>query len=121
MLRKGRRRVTSTETLSLTLQVSLAELKQEVNAAKSLSNSASAVLQTNASLQDVQHRIFTPRTAPSPKAARPLLRLGDARRVPHEESPAPQITTTPPQAMQWLATGVSPSFPQSALAHAHPG
>lgn len=95
------------------VQVSLAELKQEVNAAKSLSNSASSVLQTNASLLEAQHRIVTPKTAASARAVRSPLKLEDSEHVPAadapacKDSPATGIMTIRPEAIQWLATGVS--------------
>ena len=95
------------------VQVSLAELKQEVNAAKSLSNTASSVLQTNASLLEAQHRIVTPKTAASARAVRSPLKLEDSEHVPAadapacKDSPATGIMTIRPEAIQWLATGVS--------------
>ena len=92
------------------MQLSLAELKQEVNAAKSLSNSASAVLQTNAGLQDAQHKLGATTTAALSATA--SLKLGDADHVPNapircENGPAPPDLASRPELIQWLATGVS--------------
>ena len=95
-------------------QVSLAELKQEVYAAKSLSTSASAVLQTNASLLNLQHRIVAPSArCPSATAAKAVLRPGepqDCLTVDAEartKAGAGQTAALPlPQTIQWLATGV---------------
>ncbi len=92
--------------------MSLAELKQEVNAAKSLSTSASAVLQTNASLQDAQLKLPAP--SPTVQSIRPNLKPEDAKQVPEtsvpatrEGGPAPADTAPRPELLQWLATGVS--------------
>ena len=96
------------------MQVSLAELKQEVYAAKSLSNSASAVLQTNASLLNLQPRIVAPGArCLSPTAAVAVPRSEEPQNGPtvdpqaHIEAGAGQTAAlSVPQAIQWLATGV---------------
>ena len=92
------------------MQLSLAELKQEVNAAKSLSNSASAVLQTSAGLQDAQYKLSAPAT--TDLSATASLELDDAKHVPNvpipcEDGPAPPDLASRPELIQWLVTGVS--------------
>lgn len=105
-----------------TVQVSLAELKQEVKAAKSLSNSAAVVLQTNAGLQNVQHKLIAPRTAALSTSSSINPEIN--RHVPSvptmcEGGPAPADKAP----MQWLATGVStdklsPQLYQQTVLHA---
>ena len=96
----------------LCAQVSLAELKQEVNAAKSLSTSASVVLQTNASLQDAQHKLLAP--SPTVQSTRPDVKLEGAKQLPETDvaatckgGPALAEKAPRPELLQWLATGVS--------------
>ena len=102
------------------MQVSLAELKQEVNAAKSLSTSASVVLQTNANLKEAQHKLLTP-PSPTVQSTRSTLKLEDAKQVPEIElpitcgRPAPVDKAPKPELLQWLATGVSQPNPAHSL------
>ena len=80
---------------------------------KELSNSASAVLQTNASLLNLQHRIVAPRArCLSPTAAKAVPGSEEPQTGPtvdpqaHVEAGARQTAAlSVPQAIQWLATG----------------
>ena len=88
--------------------MSLAELKQEVNAAKGLSNSASAVLQTNASLLNAQHGLVVPQTAAlSARAAAVEESKDDLQEDTAAACERGPIYPPKPASIQWLATGVS--------------